>query len=160
MAFHISDTHFNHENIIKYCNRPFKSVEEMNEYIIEQWNRVVGVNDVVYHHGDFALGISTHDCIDILKRLNGQKVLICGNLDVRSDTWYKNCGFNRVVRKQETIKDKYLLTHVPRDIGNIPRGVINIHGHVQDRSVDKFNKPDYYLNVACDVLDYTPIWVE
>ena len=54
----ISDTHFDHANIIKYCNRPFKDVDEMNNTIWQNWNSVVDADDIVYHLGDFALGPS------------------------------------------------------------------------------------------------------
>lgn len=72
-----ADTHFFHINIIKYCNRPFKSVEEMNEIIIKQWNECVKEEDIIYHLGDFGW----KDCTNIIKRLNGQKFLICGSHD-------------------------------------------------------------------------------
>lgn len=49
MIYFIADTHFNHENIIKYCDRPFSNAKEMNEYIIQKWNSVVKEDDIVYH---------------------------------------------------------------------------------------------------------------
>ena len=55
MIFFTSDTHFNHKAIISYCSRPFESVEEMNDRLIDNWNQVVKPNDTVYHLGDFAL---------------------------------------------------------------------------------------------------------
>lgn len=58
--FFTSDTHFWHENIIKFCNRPFSSVEEMNDTIIENWNKVVGENDIVFHLGDFVFVVLTN----------------------------------------------------------------------------------------------------
>ena len=51
----IGDTHFDHANIIKYCSRPFGSVEEMEEILIQNWNKVVGEEDKVFMIGDFAL---------------------------------------------------------------------------------------------------------
>lgn len=56
MICFIADTHFNHENIIKYCDRPFSNTKEMNEYIIQKWNSVAKEDDVVYHLGDVGFG--------------------------------------------------------------------------------------------------------
>ena len=58
-VFVISDHHFYHENIIKYCNRPFNSLREMNYTMIEKWNSVVSENDTVLHLGDFSFGDNT-----------------------------------------------------------------------------------------------------
>ena len=77
-TFFTSDTHFNHANIIKFCNRPFKDVEQMNETLIANWNRVIGPNDTVFHLGDFCLG-GAAEWTKVLDRLNGKIYLIMGN---------------------------------------------------------------------------------
>lgn len=87
--FYISDTHFNHENIIHYSNRPFVSVEEMNKSMIAQWNFTVSDHDIVYHLGDFACG-SAESAAEIFHRLRGRKVLILGNHDMLRDRPYKS----------------------------------------------------------------------
>ena len=61
-TFIIADTHFNHKNIIDYCNRPFTDADNMNTALIQNWNSVVKSDDIVYHLGDFAVGT-----IDIVK---------------------------------------------------------------------------------------------
>lgn len=75
-----SDTHFGHANIIKYSNRPFYSIEEMNESLINNWNSVVKPNDIVYHLGDFAF-LPYKNLKQIARRLNGIKHFIMGNHD-------------------------------------------------------------------------------
>ena len=79
-VFIISDTHFNHANIIKYCNRPFKDTKEMDEMMIKNWNETVSNKDIVLHLGDFGLGKKEY-IASIVKRLNGKKILIMGNHD-------------------------------------------------------------------------------
>jgi len=81
--FFTSDTHFGHENIIKYCKRPFKDAAEMDKVLIRNWNRVVGPNDLVYHLGDFAVGGGPAG--PYLDQLNGRIILIHGNHDERID---------------------------------------------------------------------------
>ena len=76
-----SDTHYNHSNIIKYSNRPFSSVEEMNEHMIQEHNKLVKPTDEFFHMGDFAFA-NDDKTIEIIKRLNGKKTLILGNHDV------------------------------------------------------------------------------
>jgi calcineurin-like phosphoesterase family protein len=76
--FFTSDHHFGHANILRHCNRPFGSVEEMNEELIRRWNERVLPGDEVYHLGDFALTTGP-ELATILDRLNGTKYLIVGN---------------------------------------------------------------------------------
>lgn len=73
-----SDVHFGHNNIIKFCNRPFSSVEEMNEQLIERWNNVVKPNDTVWSLGDFAF-LPYEQTKQIIKRLNGNLHMVLGN---------------------------------------------------------------------------------
>lgn len=80
MNYYISDTHFFHENAIKFDSRPFSSVEEMNTKIKSQWNWRVNPADTVYFLGDFSFGRNP-ETIELLQSLNGHKILIKGNHD-------------------------------------------------------------------------------
>ena len=75
-----SDTHFNHSNILRFTNRPWSTIEEHDEALIQNWNSVVGIDDTVFHLGDFCFG-SPQKIIEIRNRLNGNIVLIKGNHD-------------------------------------------------------------------------------
>lgn len=75
-----SDIHLCHENIIKYCNRPFINTDEMDDKIIENWNSVVNKNDTVFILGDVGFG-KPSKFIEKVKQLNGKKILIIGNHD-------------------------------------------------------------------------------
>lgn len=80
MIFFTSDSHYGHTNILKYCNRPFSSCEEMNKIMIDNWNSVVTPEDIVYHLGDFGMG-SPQYLRNIFIQLDGQKILIKGSHD-------------------------------------------------------------------------------
>ena len=79
-TFFVSDTHFNHTNIIKYCNRPFNNADEMDAALIKNWNAKVPKDGIVYHLGDFAWG-SINYWEKIREQLNGEIILIYGNHD-------------------------------------------------------------------------------
>ena len=80
--FFTSDTHFHHANIIKYCNRPFESVEKHDEELIRRWNSKVPSDGIVFHLGDVGFGKPTI-IYDIINRLNGKIYLVIGNHDWR-----------------------------------------------------------------------------
>lgn len=80
-VFFTSDTHFGHANIIRFCKRPFENVEEMNEVLIENWNKVVSDDDTVFHLGDFAFG-GSNVWKEIIPRLKGHINLIIGNHEI------------------------------------------------------------------------------
>ena len=75
--FFTADTHFGHTNIIKYCYRPFKTIEEMDAEIVRRWNSRVKEKDIVFHLGDFAF----RDFDKYFDQLNGRIVWIKGNHD-------------------------------------------------------------------------------
>jgi len=174
----ISDTHFGHKKILDYEKdaRPFNSVEEMNETIIDRWNSVVGHNDIVYHLGDFCFGRGN---INIAGRLRGKKKLIMGNHDTYPSTDYLvyfEKLYGAVFWKQ------CVLTHIPVHPDNLgARAFLNLHGHLHSNKVKKmvnetfqlktnidplpmtFLKPgweevdDNYFNVSCEQNNLTPI---
>lgn len=78
--FLTSDPHFGHGNIIKYCNRPFKSKDEMNQVLVSNWNSKVPKNGITFIVGDFAF-LHVDESLAFLKQLNGDKILISGNHD-------------------------------------------------------------------------------
>lgn len=80
--FYISDLHLMHQNIIRFDNRPFETVEEMDKALINNWNSVVSNADHVYHLGDFCWG-KKDDWIKYLKLLNGNIHIIKGNHDLK-----------------------------------------------------------------------------
>ena len=100
--FFIGDTHFGHSNIIRYDGRPFSSVDEMNEALIANWNRVVRDRDTVYHLGDVSM-LRPEKTRAILDRLNGKICLIRGN--------HERAAEDKLCRDRfEWIKDYHFLS--------------------------------------------------
>lgn len=164
--FFTSDTHFYHTNIIKYCNRPFSSVEEMNQKLIENWNNTVSEHDTIFHLGDFMFKKNWEE---ILSQLNGHIHLILGNHDC---TTFKNKyrQYFDSVQEQLTIKVediKLILTHFPllcyHGSTENESNIWNIHGHVHlcknnngNYERIKLTCPTQY-DVGVDFNNYTPI---
>lgn len=113
--FFTSDSHFGHANIIKYCNRPFSSIEEHDEELIKRWNEKIGPYDIVFHLGDFAFASESY-IKSILERLNGIKYLVFGNHDWKRMTKYICDKYFEDVSQQMVIRidDKIIyLNHFP-----------------------------------------------
>lgn len=132
--FLTSDTHFSHSNIIKYCDRPFTSTEEMNEELVRRWNSVVGKDDIVYHLGDFMMG-SKEDIRIMVARLNGRIKLVMGNHDRYKPAHYRELGFAEVYDRPIVVGNFWILSHAPIE-GMVGKEIpfVNIYGHVHDDS--------------------------
>ena len=127
-----SDTHFGHENIIRFCNRPFKNAEEMNTELIRRWRETVPEDGIVFHLGDFAHG-SSRLWNDILNALPGRKYLILGNHDLKAARQGFMSHFE-LVSQQMTIRvggQAIVLNHNPfLCYGGSYRDVWQLFGHV------------------------------
>lgn len=146
-VFFISDTHFNHKNIIKFRgDGRFATVQEHDEFLIDNWNAKVSKKDKVFHLGDFAF-----KNIEIAERLNGLKVLIMGNHDFGKPAEYAK-HFHRV--SGCLLYKKYFLSHVPVFVDEYSwRGEYNIHGHLHNHCLNTGK----HINVCCDFTNYEPI---
>lgn len=112
--FFTSDTHFNHENIIKYCKRPFRDVTEHDEELIYRWNEKVPEDGIVFHLGDVAFG--DHQTVfEILKQLNGTIYLVIGNHDWRNIVKNHSWRFREMTQQinMKIGKRHIILNHYP-----------------------------------------------
>lgn len=151
--FLVSDTHFNHTNIIKYCDRPFKDITEMNNAIINNWNSIISKEDIVYHLGDFGLG-NFDELKKIFDKLNGKKYLIMGNHDLkRSKNFYLNLGFIGVYKKQCQIEN-ILLTHWPHEV---EKGVFNYYGHIHNKEEKEQFLDGKHKCISLEKTNYMPV---
>lgn len=158
MIYLIADTHFGHHNIIKYEDRPFDNIYQMDKQLIEKWNSVITDDDKVFHLGDFSL-CSTRKSFYIFNRLKGKKYLIKGNHDVYSDTKLtERMGFKKVF-EEFWLGDNILLTHKPKEVH--PK-VLNIHGHTHKLFYlrSKWRTSKHHFCVSAELIDYTPISLE
>lgn len=171
MIYYTSDLHLGNSNIIKYENRPWQTVEEMDVALIDNWNEVVGQNDEVYVLGDFCFK-GASKAIQYLDNLNGKIHLIRGNHDsfmgqqsfllwelgpsnfdrVEPEGWYKH------------MKDgdhEVILSHFPILYwdGMDDRHSIHLYGHMHSRPGMQHPHP-YAYNVGVDVNGYRPVTLE
>lgn len=168
-VFFISDTHFGHANALTFKRadgsplRDFKSVEEMDETMIDNWNRVVRPVDKVYHLGDVA--INQKALPNILPRLNGKKRLVRGNHDVfKSKEYFKY--FDEIYGVRVFGKEGFICSHIPIHTESLSRWKANVHGHlhsnkvIYDDPLEIYMEDERYINVSVEQINYTPIELE
>lgn len=153
MIYFTSDTHYGHANVIKFCNRPFADVDEMERELIRRWNVVVGKGDTVYHLGDFGF-CKYADVQRILSSLNGEKHLILGNHDGKDVERSKHWRSIRDYHELRVDGVKVILCHFAFRVWNkCHHGSINLHGH----SHGSLPGTSQQCDVGVDCWSYAPV---
>ena len=159
MKYYISDLHLFHNRILEKFNRPFSSVEEMHEMIINNWKNKVKADDTVYILGDVGM-YHPKEIGNILNNLPGHKILITGNHDFKNihSGSYKKV-FDKITSYLE-IEDNgrnVILFHYPiEDWNGKYRGYYHLHGHIHNNE-DSLSQKERRFNVSAEVVDYTPV---
>ena len=135
-VFLVSDTHFGHAGVCRFVRndgvtklRPWDNPDEMDEFMVEAWNERVRPTDKVYHLGDVVINRKS---LGIMRRLNGDKVLIRGNHDIFRDTDYRE--HFRELRAYH-VMNGMILSHIPIHSESLGRFGVNIHGHLHANRV-------------------------
>lgn len=160
--FLVSDTHFGHLGVCKFMRndgvtklRPWNSSEEMDEEMVKRWNETVRPNDKVYHLGDVVIN---RKALNIMHRLNGDKVLIRGNHDIFKLEDYTQ--HFRDVRGYH-VMNGMILSHIPVHEESLARFGTNIHGHLHANRVMKNSVIDNRYHCVCvEQTDFRPILFE
>lgn len=153
--FLISDLHLNHENIIRYCKRPFHTKKEMNEVLVNNWNNTVRASDLIFFLGDLAFGTNSRSIDYWLDKLNGKKVFIRGNHDTQPFTKALEAPNHYFIRYKE---QSFMLTHNPLRPQYWNDWVI--HGEKHNNNLEKYpfmNKKEKTINVSVEVINYKPV---
>lgn len=165
MIFYTSDLHFGHANVIKYDNRPFKTVDEMNNKMIQWWNARVKNTDEVYILGDFSLH-NTALAKEIVKQLHGKKYLIKGNHDEKNMKPLFD-GFWDYKKIRDNGRTVILSHYFIPSFESAHRGNIMLHGHSHNTRVAKAEEdikamyrersiPCEAFNAGCMYFGYAP----
>ena len=168
MIWFTSDLHFCHNNILNYepDSRPFNTIEEMNEALVQKWNDKVSTEDTVYVLGDLSMG-QIEVAIEYIKRLNGKIILIRGNHDTtKRIEAYKEIGIEVHDIFYLPYKGRYfILCHFPianeefiRMVIEDNSEVVNLYGHVHSNAPLGYNNGTYHVGV--DTNNLAPISLE
>jgi calcineurin-like phosphoesterase family protein len=156
-VYFTSDTHFGHGWALRFRDRPFPSLQAMDEAMVERWNETVGAGDTVWHLGDFALGRGAGFAASVLARLNGRKHLILGNNDgpeTASLPGWESVGHYAEIEVEGTW---LVMCHYPfRTWNGMYKGALNFHGH----SHGKLALMPKQVDVGVDVWDFRPVTLD
>ena len=178
-VFFTSDTHFGHENVIRFDNRPFETVDEMDAELVRRWNAKVGKGDLVYVLGDMIWKSRNSDAEGLIKSLNGQIILIKGNHDrFLHNAKAKNAlagikDYDDIaVELGNGTKMRVILSHyfIPFYIGHMHQG-IQLHGHshnsqehFDEETIKSHLREKGYnirsYNVGCMHWNYEPVTLD
>lgn len=166
-VFLTSDTHFGHMGVCKFMRndgvtklRPWTNPDEMDEEMVKRWNERVKPTDKVYHLGDVVIN---RKALNIMHRLNGDKVLIKGNHDIFKLEDYT--AHFRDIRSYH-VMNGLILSHIPLHTSTLYRFGCNIHGHLHANRVMRSNGyggeviDERYYNVCVENTDFAPILFE
>jgi calcineurin-like phosphoesterase family protein len=162
-TFVVSDTHFGHAGVCQFLRadgtklRPWDDPVEMTEIMIKRWNETVQPEDKVYHLGDVVIN---RKYLNVLDRLNGDKVLIKGNHDIFKLEDYTK--YFRDIRAYHVV-DNIIFSHIPIHPDSKGRFAGNVHGHLHSNVVtfSGTKVPDPWYFCACvEHTDYKPIPIE
>ena len=178
-VFFTSDLHFGHENVLRFDNRPFETVAEMDEELMKRWNAKVDKGDLVYILGDMIWRASTNEAPVLLRKLNGQKILIKGN----HDRFIKNAAAKKelaavkdyddiCVKLEDGTQRRCILSHyfMPFYIGH-RYSAIHLHGHshnteesLEEKHITAYLRAKGYnlevYNVGCMYWNYEPVTLD
>jgi len=148
-----ADLHFGHANIIRFCNRPFSSIEEMNEGLIDNWNASVAPGQDIYCLGDFMFG-NARDAGKYLDRLNGRKHLVWGNHDSKKVQALPQWASSQPYLEIAVNSRKIVLFHYSLRVWSASRyGAIHLYGHSHGNLPGAGNSTD----VGVDCWNMRPV---
>lgn len=158
--FYTSDLHFGHTNVLTYCNRPFKTMERMNEVLIKNINQRVKKGDILYHLGDFAFYGKERGVFGqktkgeaFLEQIQGTTILLAGNHDKNNKV--KPFMLGSVISLP--IIGKATMSHYPSTDEHCPftfdKEILNYHlcGHVHDAWKHYYDREKNVLNINVGV---------
>ena len=156
--FFTADMHFGHANIMKYENRPFTSVEAMDNVMIQNWNNAISKHDRVIVAGDVSF-YRKEKTAEIIQQLNGRKTLVKGNHDQRNTRWWMDIGFDEVSSHPIIIKEWVIVQHEPPTYINDAMPFFLIYGHVH--GTDMYSTVTKTTACVCvERWEYTPVQLE
>lgn len=153
--FLVADTHYYHKNILAYCDRP----EGYETIINENWSKIVGKNDIVVHLGDVIFN-NASSLKKMYKDLPGRKILVKGNHDGKTNSWYLRNGFDFVCDSFSIrhLNKKIIFTHEP--LKDVSKFDLNIHGHLHDYKYEAGEQGDKNILISMEFSKYKPILLD
>lgn len=168
MIWFTSDTHFGHERVLGFCDRPWDTIAAMNRDMVDEINRWVEPGDTLYHLGDYSFKMTSEDAANLRKRINCKDIhLVPGNHD--KDWTQPAVSWAFTVEKPITVlkidKLKLVLSHFPMaDWQGMSHGSVHLHGHIHSRGMqyNELNRMQglYRYDVGVDANDFRPVCLD